>query len=1234
MIMEGYHGKAVYDGNTFIVDEESAFLDRKLIDSDGDYWYGGTHGRLILQYADGKVDSTSIKPYIDRNVNSIYQDRDQFFIVTNEGILIAKKTNAGVEIRKTIRTNGIDTWSVRTVQDTLYLKGIRQNQYYIGPDFKDPIVYRRNKDWRIDNGIFNLVDGRIIIPRVNGDTILTQDSYIHQFLSNIDTDNIYTALLDSKGRCWVAIHNKRGKNGLYLLKEETPDNLQYIDIGADSATIAVRALFEDHLGHMWVGTHANGVSVVYDHPVQIADERLGLNGNNVWGIYQAKNEDINFLLACDGISTLSVDNSISTIDEADCSWTMLEDAKGQIWRAPGLSCYKDGKPLKTYPNSYTESNAIHVPIVWSLMEDSNHNLWIGTQQAIHKLENGVIQKFIVPGLDLSEYIFDIIEYRPKHLIFVTQSGSLFTYANEQFSKIEIPGHPSRIYMDSDSLVWISTLKNGIFSWDGNDLESYAHLNGVPNYISIMQEDANGNIWGICGDKNEVFALPKKGLLNQRDDIQVSYYNMKHGIPLITSNIFAQHTAERLTNGKLIFGNIYGGIIIDPDIINYKAPAFNIELKADKELVAGITVNLPKEKNYTILSPAAINIHPGLPVELEYKTDDTWYPVLEESISLNNIKPGKSSIQIRSRYRNHQWQEPITYFINRPALLQEKTWFRSLIGLLLMMGIYTITKWRTRYVVAQNAKLEDRIREQVQVIEKDRSKIQEALSEQKKLTTELTLATASKNRMYARIAHEFKSPLQSVKSILVKGNISDGIQDDRIRALNNVDSLLKTSNEIMEMSKAKEGKLRAEKNWYNILGIIRDQVELISDLAADKNITINFQKPKEAIYVKVDIFLISQVIGNLLSNAIKYSPRESHIDIVSEINEKHITVSVQDQGYGISAEEINLITTPYYRSESAKGAGTGIGLSLADEILKLHDSRIHIKSTVNKGSTFSFMLPLPLLDNKELVNSLKSEKIIGTAINNILNPDRKIILTVDDSEDILRFIVRSFKNDYYVVTAQNGQDGIYQLEHITPDLIISDINMPFMDGISFLNEVRAISKFKTIPFLFLTGSRTEEIEILGLKSGADQILQKPIKVDYLISHVTQILSRKSEVENKVLSAMADRILPNNIQSDDVMLLENLETVILEHLSNPKLKSTDIALYLQVGEKTLRNRVKKITGLTVKEYLRNFRLEKAKLLLQSKQGTISEIANATGFLTASYFSKCYKQHFGKNPSELKK
>jgi CheY-like chemotaxis protein len=269
------------------------------------------------------------------------------------------------------------------------------------------------------------------------------------------------------------------------------------------------------------------------------------------------------------------------------------------------------------------------------------------------------------------------------------------------------------------------------------------------------------------------------------------------------------------------------------------------------------------------------------------------------------------------------------------------------------------------------------------------------------------------------------------------------------------------------------------------------------------------------------------------------------------------------------------------------------------------------------------MPVPIKEVESLSNNDKVP--LSEQMRTLINPHKIRILCLDDNTEILKFLRNSLSKDYYVITHQDGSEVLEVLEEINPQLIISDVNMPIMDGLEFLKSVRKINQYKTTPFIFLTGSASEETEVLGFASGADSILHKPIQLQSLLTKIRRTLDQKEAIKTETTKFFAQKILPGLLQDDDQMLLKTLEEVILSNIQDSQLKSSDIAEQIGMGEKTLRNKVKNLTGMTVKEYLRLVRLETAKKLVYQEYGTYGEIATAVGFSSLSYFRKSYKSYF---------
>jgi len=513
---------------------------------------------------------------------------------------------------------------------------------------------------------------------------------------------------------------------------------------------------------------------------------------------------------------------------------------------------------------------------------------------------------------------------------------------------------SHIYKDSENRIWVATEGDGLHRYIDGKVEPIAKRERLSSDISFLQEDTYGNIWMISED-NTINSVNKEALWNNQK-IEVRKYTVADGLPLIHNEKRMQPAAALLQDGKIIFPNVHGAIVIDPtkpkrtkyecnSIITYNDSTYSIDN----------TIVLPTGENDIFFEYINVTLHPENHFEYQYSfTNDDWKSVTEpNAINITNVPYGNNRLSIRSRYTDEEWKTN-TIEIVAPPPYYYSWWFALAVLGLISILITTLVKWRTGIVKQQNMLLEEKVSEQTQEIEKEKTQLAKSLESQRKLTHELNLSQASKNRMYAQISHEFKSPLQAINSYL--STSEDHIsQEDKKRISGNIKQLLNTSSEIMDLSKAESGALKAKKEYYNINNII--------------------------------LSLMQKVIGNLLSNAIKFSSTGDRITITSESQKAKQVISIIDNGVGIPTGEIENLTLAYFQASNNHKEGTGIGLSLVDKILQLHDSKLDISSTLGEGSNFSFAIEKPSITHEEIHARHFDEIDIPTQLSQIINPDK-------------------------------------------------------------------------------------------------------------------------------------------------------------------------------------------------------------------------------------------------------
>ncbi|MBA3680862.1 MAG: response regulator [Bacteroidetes bacterium] len=493
---------------------------------------------------------------------------------------------------------------------------------------------------------------------------------------------------------------------------------------------------------------------------------------------------------------------------------------------------------------------------------------------------------------------------------------------------------------------------------------------------------------------------------------------------------------------------------------------------------------------------------------------------------------------------------------------------------------------------------------------------------------------AKKKFFSNVVHEIRTPLSMIQAPLklLKTKIStpDELQNIEL-AERNIKRLNELVNQMLDISKIDSVKYKLNETFGDIEVFFNQLISAYTKVAVEKNIGI---LPTFAIINKVAFFdkdALEKITGNLLGNAIKYTKNNNQvgIDVFTEETEQGIklTISVWDTGVGISQKDQENIFNRFYRSEktAASTKGVGIGLSLVKELVEIQNGIITVKSNEGKGSTFTVIITL----------KAKEERLIlKTPELSAINGDLDQILIVEDDTDILEFNTSYLEqNKFKVLKARNGKEAIELLEKTLPDLIISDLMMPELDGIGLLKAVKNNAQSNHIPVIILSAKASPEARLEALKLGAQGYLAKPFLPEELLSVVTnqlEILSKR-KTEFKELIAQPEKKAEEKFIGTEPYT-QKLFALIFKHLDDPELSVEKLADLMATNRSHFQRKVKTITGLSPSEIIKTIRLEKANELLLSKNGNITEVAYQTGFSSQSYFTKCYTQHFGISPTQM--
>ncbi len=1083
-----------------------------------------------------------------------------------------------------------------------------------------------------DHGGLNLFD-----KKQKKITVLRNNIYNS---NSISQNSIISIFCDNDGIVWIGTY-KKGVSYYHPNMFKFKKSPLFYHFKEDSDTFDCNSLYKDDNNNLWIGTNGRGL-IKYNEEKQTI-ETFNYNANNPQSI------------------------------SADIITSLLEDHSKKLWIGTflgGLNSF-DGKNFTRYQINETDSNSISGKSVYGLAEDIDNNLWIGTlgggvsklNPSRTKFERHTVSN--TPRLH-SDYILSVYTDINKNIFLSTDRGiniidiktkQIAPYFKEQTKQDSLSDIlTNNILIDSRNLTWIAT-DNGLNIYDpsSNKITYITTKEGLPSDETVsLIEDNNNNIW--VGTRNGLACIDC-GLSNGILNYSITYFDVKDGLP---SSICNQNAIFKDKTGMIYVGSTNGYISFDPNNIVFNEyipkPRFTELLIANQPIKPNekyngrviitksitylneITLNY-KETNFTLLFSALNYIHPE---KNHYKymlegLDTDWIEVKNGigAASYSNLNSGTYKLIIYAGNNDGVWSDTplvMKIIVKPPFWLTWWAFFIYFIILIIFLRffiIYKLNKQKHEFKQAQKIMEADKIHE----------------------VDEL------KFRFFTNISHEFKTPITLILTPLEK-LLKEPYTEEQKTLLTimrkNALSLLNMVNEILDFRKLDLNKMNLSLSTGDIIPIVKDICQSFSSLAADKPIKFTFTTYLKELQMSFDPEKMSKIVINLISNAFKYT-EEGHIDVSIGITEevqkdakKQLCIKVSDTGIGIEERYLEKIFDRFFRIEQSQKinqTGTGVGLHLVSEYVKLHNGEISVESTVGKGSTFTVLIPI---DNSSYKES-KSQDIIysgSTETSEIPEPienksstpskdlNLPLLLIVDDNEDFREFIQSLFIKSYRVITANDGEEASQIILDQLPDIILCDVMMPKMDGYELCRIIKADIRTSHIPIILLTAKSSEENQYSGIEAGADDYISKPFNIDMLTLKISKIIERQKKNQHNFKKKIEVNPSEIEIMTMDEKFVKKAISIVEENISNADFLVEDLCREMAMSRVYFYKKILALTDKSPSEFIRFIRLKRAANLLEKSQMFVNEIAFQVGFNDPKYFRKYFKDEFGVTPNEYKK
>ncbi|MFZ6008915.1 MAG: ATP-binding protein [Bacteroidota bacterium] len=565
-------------------------------------------------------------------------------------------------------------------------------------------------------------------------------------------------------------------------------------------------------------------------------------------------------------------------------------------------------------------------------------------------------------------------------------------------------------------------------------------------------------------------------------------------------------------------------------------------------------------------------------------------------------------------------------------------------------LYEQERITRKILEGQNEALEQKVKERTRQICAQKEEL-EAQAEKIKEIDKI------KSRFFANISHEFRTPLTLILNPLEKRIQSTQDSSDKRELIimhRNGSKLLALVNQLLELSRLEDGRLKLETRNYSLSSILTPAVLQFSSLATLRNIDFVYDAPKEPVMACVDAAKMNDIVTNLLSNAFKFTPDGGVISLtLSKQNEnppfkrEYAQITVSDTGIGISPEHHDKIFERFYQvdnSTTRQYEGSGIGLALCKDLLQLHEGTIEVISSLGQGSTFKIKLPLT-------ANQRSFEHIEAKIVSNEQPPcasdidkrengklidenGRLKILVVEDNNDMRYYLSQELRKTYSVMESSDGHSGLSAAFREVPDLILSDIMMPKLDGVALCRKLKSDERTSHIPIIMLTARTALDSKIESYEIGADDYISKPFSLKELLARISNLIENRKKLQKKFSQNLSLRPIDIKMLSVEERFLEKVMRIIEEHMEDSIFSVDDLAKESAMSTIQLYRKLKALTGNTPNELIRNVRLERAKCILRQRGANVAEVAYLVGFSNLSYFAKCFKDKFGITPSKCLK
>jgi len=1213
-------------------------------DSQGNIWIAEYAALYKLDPATQSISKLPLRDgagkTVKRPLNSIYEDsKQQLWIATDNGLFLYNvqantfrlyensQTDAFSLPANTVRALAEDKWGNIWVGTSAGLSRLK-------PDASGFI-----HDSYVGGNEINCIaaddQGLLWTGSSNGLYLYNIPAGTHSFFSHNYRD--HQSLSSKLVRCMYIDRHGIYWFGTYpggICKYDKNLNLFNLTLSSsfqeNKASIAViTALAEMNNGHVLLGTDGNGL-YEFDrqkeqlHPVNLRLKNMPAGSLTIFALLRTRSNKLYIGTYSHGViipngetggyKQLIKGQGINDLTGNDI-FCLFEDSKGNIWigtNGDGITVVNHDRVIARYAPLPKSDREQLLPIngyIRAIAEDVHGKIWIGTHGG---------------GIGI---------YEPA-----TGKWTVYNQDNSRLPSNKI----QCLHCDSRGKMWIGTFSGlAAFEADKHQFTFFSEKDGLlNNMIYQIVEDGTGALWLSTNTGISRFNAATKTFRNFT------------GLNGIQNSNFARGVGLRLADGEMLFGGLEGFNHFYPDrlTVNRNVPRviFTDLRISNKPVVAGN--DAPVKEHISVAGEIRLNykqnfalgfvaLNYTIPKQNHYAYklegfDKDWnYSGTANMASYTNLDPGEYTFRVKASNNDGIWSTKdttIKIYVRPPFW---RTTYAYILYLLAIGGLLLYSRYKGISRLRKRFALEQERQEVKRIQELDRMKL----------------------KFLTNLSHDFRTPISLIMgpvNQLMEGEGNPGKLEKLRMVSRNARRLLNLVNQLLDFRKMEEHALKLQVTKGEFVSFLKEVTESFRDLSERKNIRFTFKTTLDRLDAFFDRDKMERILFNLLSNAFKFTLTGGHITVdlqkAENAEDREITwvrINVTDTGIGIPDDKKGRIFDRFFQNDTGTAIlnqGTGIGLSITKEFIKLHGGTIEVESEPGKGCVFTLQIPLkcahetaladqPLVQpHQEAADNGRNGSAVAqqeSAVNEALS-----VLLVEDNEDFRFYLKENLQNKYKVIEAANGKEGWQKALFHHPQLIVSDVSMPEMDGIELINKIKSDKRTSHIPTILLTAITGQEQQIKGLRTGANDYIIKPFNFEVLHAKIKNLLDLKSTMlttYSKQIKLMTPEV---TIESADEKLMTAIVSYLEKNLSNPQLSVENLSRHIGMSRSTLYTRLLELTGQTPVEYIRLFRLDKAVALMEKSDMTISEIAYEVGFTTSNYFSKSFKSRFNMVPSEF--